>query len=101
MKSLHVDLLAESWINGGLIDEGDHPLGLEGEDLELWGRIKHKWEKRLGFWVNPKLEETRARRESFREKQKESGKKGGVRKRPQWLSLMELKKPTLFFSKPK
>ncbi|QJB39742.1 hypothetical protein HF324_18510 [Chitinophaga oryzae] len=77
MKSLHVDLLAESWINGGLEDVGGHPRGLEGEDLELWGRIKHKWEKRVGFWVNAKLEETRTKRERFRAKQTESGKKGG------------------------
>jgi hypothetical protein len=77
MKSLHVDLLAESWVNGGLEDDGGHPMGLDGEDLVLWEKIKHKWVKRDGLWVNEKLEDVRVKRENFREKQREVGKKGG------------------------
>lgn len=106
MKSLHVDLLAETWVNGPLKDAGGHPKGLRGDDLLIWEEIKHKWELveepnpfenqnpeetqpllkhkatgkpggSFGFWVNEKIETVRADREKFRRKQSETGKKGG------------------------
>lgn len=73
MQGLHVSLLAESWANGGLPDENGIPHGLGSTDVELWLKIKHKWLLVDGMWVSPKLEEVRAEREAFRQKQREKG----------------------------
>lgn len=73
MQGLHVSLLAESWANGALADDGGKPAGLVGTDVELWFAIKHKWQIVDKMWTNEKLEGVRAERESFREKQRQKG----------------------------
>jgi hypothetical protein len=75
MKSLHVDLMAESWINGPLLDEHGHPFGLTADDIRLWERIKHKWILVDGHWENDKLEKVRENRKKFLESQSEKGRK--------------------------
>lgn len=84
MKSLHVDLLAESWANGRLVDAGGCPEGLTGEDRKLWTKIVHKWKLIDGFWINEKLEKCRIERENFLQRQSDKGKKSAeARKNPQ------------------
>lgn len=73
MQGLHVSLLAESWANGGLQDDGGSPAGLDRTDVELWFKIKHKWVLVDKMWINQKLEDVRADREVFRAKQREKG----------------------------
>lgn len=73
MQGLHVSLIAESWANGGLMDEGGQPAGLGSTDVELWFKIKHKWKLVEGMWISEKLEEVRAARNIFKEKQREKG----------------------------
>jgi hypothetical protein len=73
MQGLHVSLIAESWANDEILDEGGHPAGLTSTDVELWLKIKHKWELVDGKWISPKLEEVRAARLSFRQKQSKKG----------------------------
>lgn len=75
LKSLHVDLLAESWINGPLVDEQGFPFGLNSVDQRLWLRINHKWKLVNGFWINEKLEEIREERQAFKKRQSDKGKK--------------------------
>jgi hypothetical protein len=75
MKSLHVDLLAESWINGPLMDEHGFPSGLTAVDQGLWLRINHKWKLVEGYWINEKLEEVRTARKNFIKRQSDKGKK--------------------------
>jgi hypothetical protein len=74
MQGLHVSLIAESWANDEIIDENGHPAGLGSTDVELWLKIKHKWELVDGKWISPKLEEVRATRLLFRQKQSKKGK---------------------------
>lgn len=88
MKSLHVDLLAESWLNGGLSNHGstavqpegnqhlnhDYPEGLTEADQKIWLRIKSKWELIDGMWFNRKLEEVREKRNKFLKRQSDKGK---------------------------
>lgn len=74
MQGLHVCLLAESWANGGLKDDGGKPAGLGSTDVDLWLKIKHKWILETGEWKSAKLEEVRADRKAFRAKQSEKGK---------------------------
>jgi uncharacterized protein YdaU (DUF1376 family) len=81
MQGLHVCLLAESWANGGLPNENEHPLGLGSTDVQLWFKIKHKWYTKDGHWFNYKLEEVRAARETFREKQREKGILSGKKRK--------------------
>jgi hypothetical protein len=73
MQGLHVSLLAESWANGGLVDDGGMPGGLGSTDVDVWLKIKHKWNIVDGLWINDKLEEVRKKRNVFREKQREKG----------------------------
>jgi len=73
MQGLHISLLAESWANGGLIDDGGNPIGLGSTDVDIWLKIKHKWTCVNGLWVNEKLEEVRTARNKFIEKQREKG----------------------------
>lgn len=73
MQGLHVSLMAESWANGGIPDDDGKPTGLGSTDVEPWFKIKHKWVLADGMWTSPKLEEVRAERESFRQKQREKG----------------------------
>lgn len=73
MQGLHISLLAESWANGGLVDEKGKPRGLRLDDIKTWVQIKHKWFKKEGLWFNKKLEEVRAARISFKKKQSEKG----------------------------
>lgn len=73
MQGLHVSLMAESWANGGLHDDGGAPAGLGSTDVELWLKIKHKWKLVGGLWISEKLEEVRAERNEFREKQRQKG----------------------------
>jgi hypothetical protein len=75
-KSLHVDLLAISWINGFIeADMNGVPLNLTSEDLQLWhARVKHKWELREGKLFNSRLEDGREKRKKFLEGQSEKGK---------------------------
>lgn len=73
MQGLHVSLMAESWANGGIPDDNGAPAGLGSTDNDLWLKIKHKWTLVDGLWTSPKLEEVRAEREAFREKQREKG----------------------------
>lgn len=75
MKSLHVDLICESWINGGLKNDKGFPVGLSSEDRIIWKRIKDKWVLKNSMWYNEKLEETRSAREKFIANQAEKGKK--------------------------
>jgi hypothetical protein len=80
MKGLHVDLLCESWINGGLKNIKGFPAGIDGEDKLLWKKIKSKWTLTDGVWINSKLEEVRAARQKFIEKQSEKGKKSAAKR---------------------
>jgi hypothetical protein len=81
MKSLHVDLLCESWANGKLKDDSGYPEGLNAEDKKIWTKIVHKWILVDGFWKNEKLEECRTARENFIKGQSEKGKKSAAVKR--------------------
>jgi hypothetical protein len=83
MKSLHIDLLCESWINGRLQNDKGYPVGLNDEDRILWREIKHKWRLVDKMWINDKLEEVRAAKQKFIEKQSEKGRKSAeARKNP-------------------
>jgi uncharacterized protein YdaU (DUF1376 family) len=77
MKSLHVDLLAEFWANGGLINEDGFPKGLSKKDKNIWSNIKHKWIEIDGVFINKKLQDVKLKRKEYIEKQSENGKKGG------------------------
>lgn|GEM_PF-6762289 len=78
MKSLHVDLMCESWANGKLMDENGHPAGMEKEDVSIWVRIKHKWVLHPdGYWYNEKLEKSRREKAAFAERQRSNGARGG------------------------
>lgn len=81
-KSLHVDLLAISWINGFIeADVNGIPLNLSAEDVQLWhGRVKHKWELREGKLYNARLEDGREKRKKFLEGQSEKGKKSAEKR---------------------
>lgn len=81
MKSLHVDLLCESWANGKLKDVDGCPEGLTGEDKKLWTKIVHKWKLVEGCWINEKLEQCRAAREMFLKNQSDKGKKSAAVKK--------------------
>jgi hypothetical protein len=81
MKSLHVDLLCESWANSKLKDIDGCPEGLAGEDRKLWTKIVHKWKLVDGFWINEKLEKCRFEREKFIERQSKAGKKSAAAKK--------------------
>lgn len=84
MKSLHVDLLCESWANKQLKDDDGAPEGLSGEDRKIWTKIVHKWKLVDGNWINEKLEKCRIERQNFLNKQSEKGKKSAeVRKQTQ------------------
>jgi hypothetical protein len=98
MKSLHIDLMCESWVNGALTDHDGAPVGLHAEDLEIWEKIKHKWVLLDGFWVNGKLEECREKKKKFLEHQSENGKKGG---RPKIIKANENPNETQAFLKTK
>lgn len=80
MQGLHVSLMAESWANGGLPDEGGKPMGLGSTDVQVWFKIKHKWELVDGMWINKKIEEVRAERKAFIAKQREKGILSGKRR---------------------
>jgi hypothetical protein len=83
MKGLHIDLLCESWINGGLENDKGFPVGLDADDKILWKKIRSKWTLLEGVWMNGKLEEIRAARLKFIGKQSEKGKKSAEsRKNP-------------------
>jgi hypothetical protein len=77
MKSLHVDLMCESWSNKEVRNENGYPAGLNEEDQNLWVKIKHKWVLVGNIWTNEKLEECRKDHDRFLQKQKENGRKGG------------------------
>lgn len=81
MQGLHVSLMAESWANGGLHDDGGMPSGLSSTDVELWLKIKHKWNLVNGVWISVKLEEVRATRNEFREKQRKKGILSGEKRK--------------------
>lgn len=81
MKSLHVDLMCESWANGKLKDVDGCPEGLSGEDRKIWTKIVHKWVLIEGFWINEKLEQCRAAREMFLKSQSDKGKKSAAVKK--------------------
>lgn len=80
MQGLHVSLMAESWANGGIPDDDGKPAGLGSTDVEPWFKIKHKWVLVDGMWTSPKLEEVRAEREAFRQKQREKGLLSGKKR---------------------
>jgi uncharacterized protein YdaU (DUF1376 family) len=84
-KSLHVDLLALSWINGFIeADPSGTPIGLSEEDKALWhARVKTKWDLKDGKLVNPRLEESRAQRKKFLAGQSEKGKKSAEKRTKQ------------------
>lgn len=88
MKSLHIDLLAESWVNGALVDnhgsttvQPSFPMGLNSQDQNTWMLIKDKWIFADGFWTNPKLETARKDREAYILKQSERGKKSALKRK--------------------
>lgn len=81
MKSLHVDLMCESWANKKLKNEDGYPEGLNSEDKKLWSKIVHKWKLVDGCWVNEKLEKCRSDREKFLIKQSVKGKKSAAVRR--------------------
>lgn len=81
MKSLHVDLMAESWANGKLEDVDGFPKGLNSEDKKLWIKIVHKWKLIDGFWINEKIEKCRVDRQRFLEYQSEKGKKSAEKRK--------------------
>ena len=77
MKSLHIDLMAESWSNKVIQDDNGYPKGLSSEDRLLWDEIRHKWVLTDGVWFNVKLEEARSNRSKFLARQAKNGQKGG------------------------
>ncbi len=77
MKSLHVDLMAESWVNGWPDDDAGFPHGMNEADKKIWPRIQHKWKLEGGKWLNSKLLFVRNKRLAYKEKQSEIGRKGG------------------------
>ncbi len=70
MQGLHICLLAESWINGGLIDDKDKPKGLDEKDIKIWNKIKDKWVLENSYWKNKKLETVREQKNKFNALQK-------------------------------
>jgi uncharacterized protein YdaU (DUF1376 family) len=80
MKSLHVDLLAESWANGEIVDDNGAPAGLNAADRETWLKIVHKWNLVDGVWVSLKLEEVRTARKIFKKNQSDRGKKSAEKR---------------------
>lgn len=76
-KSLHVDLLALSWINGYIeADAEGVPVGLNDDDKRLWhARVKGKWLLADGRLTNSRIEECRENRKKFLAGQSEKGKK--------------------------
>lgn len=76
-KSLHVDLLALSWINGHIeADAEGVPVGLNDDDKRLWhARVKGKWLLADGRLTNSRIEECRENRKKFLAGQSEKGKK--------------------------
>ena len=81
MKSLHIDLLCESWANGSIMDDNGHPFGLGSNDVEIWLKIKYKWVEKNGIWINEKLEEVRSARQEFKKIQSEKGKKSAEKRK--------------------
>ena len=81
MQGLHISLMAESWANGPLVNDGGFPMGLGSTDVEIWLKIKSKWVLLENNWINPKLEEVRAARNVFRAKQSEKGLLSAERRR--------------------
>lgn len=81
-KSLHVDLLALSWINGFIeADPAGVPVGLSDEDKQLWhARVKYKWDLNGGKLVNARLEDGRAKRKKFLSGQSDKGKKSAEKR---------------------
>lgn len=81
-KSLHVDLLALSWINGFIeADPTGIPVGLSDDDKQLWhSRVKYKWELKDGKLVNLRLEEGREKRKKFLAGQSDKGKKSAEKR---------------------
>ena len=94
-KSLHVDLLAISWINGFIeADETGVPLNISDEDKQLWhARVKYKWELRDGKLYNARLEDGREKRKKFLEGQSDKGKKS-AEKRAKKVKKSTKKQPT-------
>lgn len=84
-KSLHVDLLALSWINGFIeADPAGVPVGLSDDDKQLWhARVKYKWELKEGKLVNLRLEEGREKRKRFLAGQSDKGKKSAEKRTKQ------------------
>jgi hypothetical protein len=81
-KSLHVDLLALSWINGFIeADIAGVPVGLSDDDKQLWhSRVKYKWELKDGKLVNLRLEDGREKRKKFLAGQSDKGKKSAEKR---------------------
>jgi hypothetical protein len=84
MKSLHVDLLCESWANKELRDDNGAPEGLNAADRKIWTKIVQKWKLVDGIWINEKLEKCRIERQNFLNGQSIKGKKSAdARKKTQ------------------
>lgn len=75
MQGLHCYLLSVSWTNRGLTaDPTGIPTGLQPGDVEIWNRIKHKWQLKDGTFFSAKQEEIREKRKKFISSQSEKGK---------------------------
>jgi len=81
MQGLHCYLLSVAWTNRGLTEGPTGiPTGLQPTDVEIWNRIKHKWQLRDGSFFSVKQEEIREKRKNFISSQSEKGK-ASARKR--------------------
>lgn len=75
MQGLHTCLLAESWINGGLVDDKNKPAGLDKKDIKTWNKIKEKWVLENGYWKNKKLETVREQKIKYNTHQRNNALK--------------------------
>ena len=82
MQGLHCYLLSISWVNRGLTaDSTGIPTGLQPSDVEIWDRIKHKWELSGGIFYSTKQESIREKRKNFISSQSDKGKASAAKRK--------------------
>lgn len=73
VAGLYIHLLAWSWDNGPLPDDGKWRQRVIGQaDGKLWAAVRSRWTKTPDGWINPRLERQREIQASFRKR----GRKG-------------------------
>ena len=80
-RGYHADLLALSWLNGGLDTDPEilrRSVGAEkAEWRRVWPELAPRWREVAGRLVHPRLEQVRQEAMAFAEAKRQAGKKGG------------------------